>query len=92
MLISVETHVPGIMGDLREILGIQAPKATTGPVMPGSKSKTAQGPPPMEPRAKKPRMYPHCSMDTHIWRIFMFYSLLTIVLRRIKPRSHVSKG
>jgi len=44
------------MGDLRDILGIQAPKAPTGPVMPGSKSKTAQGPPSMEPRVKKPRM------------------------------------
>lgn len=43
------------MGDLRDILGIQAPKAPTGPVLPGSKTKTTQGPPPMEPRQKKPR-------------------------------------
>lgn len=43
------------MGDLRDIMGIQAPKMATGPIMPGSKVKTAQGPPPMEPRAKKPR-------------------------------------
>lgn len=43
------------MGDLREILGIQAPKVSTGPVVPGSKTRQAQGPPPMEPRAKKPR-------------------------------------
>lgn len=40
------------MGDLRDILGIQAPKVATGPVVPGTKPKNA---PPVEQKTKKPR-------------------------------------
>lgn len=59
------------MGDLREILGIQAPKQSTGPILPGAKSKSSQGPPPMEPRQKKPRT---CLFD------FQLLSFLAIMM------------